>query len=86
MPGRIERTSGVRESPVCIFRERAVPWHEHSDTEDEGDPETPTREFEGTPGFQPDLSRADDVRSPFHREDSNRNLRCKAPLKTLGAG
>jgi len=25
MPGRIESTSGVRESPVCIFRERAVP-------------------------------------------------------------
>ena len=24
MPARIESTSGVRESPVCIFRERAA--------------------------------------------------------------
>ena len=24
MPGRIERTSGARKSPVCIFRERAA--------------------------------------------------------------
>ena len=41
MAGRIERTSGVRESPVCIFRERAVPSLQHSNTEGESDAQNP---------------------------------------------
>lgn len=41
MPGRIGRTSGVRESPVCMFRERAVPSLRHSNTEGESDGQNP---------------------------------------------